>query len=124
MDEAKQYRNIIDKVMEAIPANDAFRSPVVLSGFIVRLAHANAMYGRYLSAAQTNYRLVRKKVYQAGIEAGLPVTRAKEDAKNEALDLEKEYDEMYNIHQDTKDFITVCMSYLKIMGIEVRLNNL
>lgn len=123
-DDAQIYRNVIDKVMEAIPANDAFSSPTVLAGFIVRLAHANAMYGRYMAAKQAAYRSIRKDEYDKVIDKGGSATAAKETAKNKTIEQEKAYDEMYNVHQDTKDFITVCMSYLKIMGIEVRLNNL
>lgn len=122
--DAKSIRAVIDKIMEAIPANDAFASPTVLAGFIVRLAHANAMYGRFLAPAQAMYREVRKQHYREQISKGSSATAAKEVAKNETIKLEESYDEMYNVHQDTKDFITVCMSYLKIMGIEVRLGNL
>lgn len=121
---AATYREVIDKVMEAIPANDAFSSPTVLAGFIVRLAHANAMYGRYLAEAQATYRAKRKAIYNQEVESGNNVTGSKEKSRNETIEEEKAYDEMYNVHQDTKDFITVCMSYLKIMGIEVRLGNL
>lgn len=118
------YRAVIDRAMVTVQKENAFAQPTKLSSLIVKLAWANSMYGRYLSVAQVQYRTIRKDVFDEQIKNGASATRAKEEARNAALELEQKYDEMYNVHQDTKDFITVCMSYLKIMGIEVRLNNL
>jgi hypothetical protein len=123
--EAKPYRAIIDKTMGLIEANDAWSSPTVLAALIVRLAHANAMYGHFLAAAQLRYRMKRKEVYEREMQREkATATNAKQVADGEAIELERVYDEMYNVHQDTKDYLTVCMSYLKIRGIEVRLGNM